>query len=149
MATQLTHAIREQLRESGQDPTNFAAEFDLWKSRGSNGEYSSYLFGKDGAYGTPEVNGLPNTLRHVHLVPLLDMPALMRWTKDWRRQTRKRSDRHLVYVSDPYYGHLLLWILDEPGSHEIALMKSPEDRTLMLQFAAVADHFIQTGEIAA
>lgn len=138
MATQLTHAIREQLRESGQDPTNFAAEFDLWKSRGSNGEYSSYLFGKDGAYGTPEVNGLPNTLRHVHLVPLLDMPALMRWTKDWRRQTRKRSD-----------GHLLLWILDEPGSHEIALMKSPEDRTLMLQFAAVADHFIQTGEIAA
>jgi len=149
LATKLTEAIRNQLRESGLDPTNFAAEFDLWKSRGPNGEYSSYLFGKDGAYGSPEVNGVPNTLRHVHLVPLKDVSTLTRWDKDWRRRTRKRSDRHLVYVSDPYYGHLLLWILDEPGSHEIALMKSPDARQLMLQFATVADHFIQTGEIIA
>lgn len=149
MATRLTDAIRAQLRESGQNPTNFAAEFDLWKSRGSAGEYDSYLFGKDGAYGTPRVNGAPNTLRHVHLVPLNDVAALPRWEKDWARRTRKRSDRHLVYVSDPYYGNLLLWILDEPGSHEIAVMKTPEDRELMLQFAAVAEHFIQTGEVIA
>ena len=33
--------------------------------------------------------------------------------------------------------------------HEIALMKSPDARQLMLQFATVADHFIQTGEIIA
>lgn len=149
MATKLTDALRAQLRESGQNPTNFAAEFDLWKSRGPNGEYSSYLFGKDGAYGAPKVNGAPNALRHVHLVPLKDLSALARWDKDWKRRTRKRSDRHLVYVSDPYYGHLLLWILDEPGSHEIATMKSPGDRELMLQFAAVADKFIQTGEVIA
>ena len=149
MATKLTDAICDQLRESGQNPTNFAAEFDLWKSHGANGEYSSYLFGKDGAYGAPEVNGVTNTLRHVHLVPLKDVVALPKWNNDWKRRTRKRSDRHLVYVSDPYYGHLLLWILDEPGSHEIALMRSAEDRTLMLQFAAVADIFIQTGEVGA
>lgn len=149
MATKLTDAIRDQLRESGQNPTNFAAEFDLWKSRGANGEYGSYLFGKDGAYVTPGVGGVPNTLRHVHLVPLLDVEQMSRWEKDWKRRTRKRSDRHLVYVSDQYYGHLLLWILDEPGSHEIAVMKTPEDRELMLQFAAVADHFIQTGEVIA
>ncbi len=149
MATKLTGAIREQLGELGQDPQNFAAEFDHWKSRGQGGEYSSYLFGKDGAYGTPTVNGARNALRHVHLVPLRNAVALGRWDSDWRRRTRKRSDRHLVYVSDAYYGHLLLWILDEPGSHEIALMRSPEDRTLMLQFAAVAERFIQTGEIIA
>ena len=112
-----------------------------------DGEYSSYLFGKDGAYGTPKVNGVSNTLRHVHLVPLKDVSALRQWDKDWRWLARKRSDRHLVYVSDSYYGHLLLWILDEPGSHEIALMKSADDRELMLKFAAVADRFIQTGEV--
>jgi mRNA interferase YafO len=149
LATKLTDAICDQLSESGQDPTNFAAEFDHWKSRGPNGEYSSYLFGKDGAYGAPKVNGAANTLRHVHLVPLKDASELPRWNQGWSRRTRKRSDRHLVYVSDPYYGHLLLWILDEPGSHEIALMKSPEDSKLMRQFAAVADRFIQTGEVTA
>lgn len=149
MATKLTDALRALLRESGEDPTNFAAEFDLWKSRGPNGEYGSYLFGKDGAYVTPTVNGVPNKLRHVHLVPLKDMASISRWDVDWRRRTRKRSDRHLVYVSDPYYGHLLLWILDEPGSHDVALMSTPEDRQLMNQFAEVADHFVQTGEVGA
>ena len=116
---------------------------------GAEGEYSSPLFGKDGAYGTPFVDGEPNVLRHVHLVPLSDLTALKRWNLDWTRRARKRSDRHLVYVSDPYYGHLLLWILDEPGSHEIALMDTPEDRKLMLQFAQVAAHFIHTGEVIA
>lgn len=149
MATRLTDAICAQLQELGQTPNNFASEFDHWKSRGPNGEYSSYLFGKDGGYVAPGVGGVPNTLRHVHLVPLLDVEQMSRWDRDWKRRTRKRSDRHLVYVSDPYYGHLLLWILDEPGSHEIALMTSPEDRDLMHQFAAVADHFIQTGEVIA
>lgn len=147
MATKLTDAIRDQLRESGQDPGNFAAEFDHWKSMCPDGEYNSYLFGKDGAYGTPKVNGVSNTLRHVHLVPLKDMSAINRWGKDWRKRTRKRSDRHLVYVSDSRHGHLLLWILDEPGSHEVALMKNPDDRKLMLKFAVVADRFIQTGKI--
>lgn len=149
MATQLTESLRALLRESGQDPTNFAAEFDLWKSRGPNAEYSSYLFGKDGAYVAPAVNGAPNTLRHVHLVPLKDVTAIARWDIHWGRRARKRSDRHLVYVGDPYYGYLLLWILDEPGSHDIARMDTSGDRQLMLRFAAVADHFIQTGEILA
>ena len=88
-------------------------------------------------------------LRHVHLVPLKDMTAMPQWEKAWKRRARKRSDRHLVYVSDPYYGHLLLWILDEPGSHDIAKMQTPDDRKLMQQFAQVADHFIQTGEVIA
>lgn len=149
MATKLTEAIREQLRESDEDPTNFAAEFDLWKSRGPSGEYDSYLFGKDGAYGSPKVNGKSNILRHVHLVPLKDVSTTSQWDRDWNRRTRKRSDRHLVYVSDAYHGHLLLWILDDPGSHAIALMHTPEDKELMKRFAVVADRFIQAGEIIA
>lgn len=149
MATRLTDALRGLLRESGEDPDNFAAEFDHWKSRGPNGEYSSYLFGKDGAYNTPKVNGVPDILRHVHLVPLKEPGALAQWKKAWKRFGRKTSDRHLVYVSDAYHGNLLLWILDEPGAHDIALMRTPEDAQLMRQFAVVADHFIQTGEISA
>lgn len=149
MATKLTDAIRSQLIAIGKDASNFAAEFDHWKAKGAVGEYESYLFGKDGAYGAPHVGGKSNTLRHVHLIPLMEMTAFARWNRDWRRKTRKTSDRHLVYVSDPYYGHLLLWILDEPGSHDIARMQTPEDRRLMLQFVAVAEHFIQTGEVAA
>lgn len=116
---------------------------------GPVGEYESYLFGKDGAYVNPGVDGVQRVLRHVHLVPLKDPHALRKWDKGWRRRARKCSDRHLVYVSDPRHGHLLMWILDEPGSHDIALMKSEDDRQLMRQFAAVAAHFIQTGKVLA
>lgn len=147
MATQLTGALREQLCELGLDPDNFAAEFDHWKSIGD--EYSSYLFGKDGAYSRPVVNGQPNTLRHVHLVPLADPVALQRWDKAFQRGSRKTSDRALVYVSDSYYGNLLLFILDEPTAHEVSLMKTTEHRQLMHQFAAVADKFIHAGEVLA
>lgn len=149
MATRLTDALRAQLRESKQDPSSFAVQFDLWKARGAEGEYDSYFFGKDGAYGVPAVNGVFNTLRHVHLVPLLQPSALSDWKRAWSRRGRKTSDRHLVYVTDAYYGHLLLWILDEPGSHQTARMEDDASRKLMLLFAAVADHFIQTGEIIA
>jgi mRNA interferase YafO len=62
---------------------------------------------------------------------------------------RKVSDKALVYVSDLYHGHLLLFILDEPQAHQIARMQTPEDEELMKAFAAVADRFIQTGEITA
>jgi hypothetical protein len=42
-----------------------------------------------------------------------------------------------------------LAILDEPQAHQIARMQTPEDEELMKAFAAVADRFIQTGEITA
>lgn len=149
MSTKLTEGIRAQLCAIGQIPGNFAAEFDHWKSLGVQGEYDSYLFGKDGAYSTPKVNGQSNTLRHVHLVPMADAVALAKWNQGWRRRSRKLSDRALVYVSDPYCGNLLIFILDEPSAHAISRMTTPDDRQLMHQFAAVADHFIQTGEIVA
>lgn len=149
MATRLTDALRDLLVEQGVSPDNFAAEFDHWKSLGERGEYSSRMFGKDAAYAAPRVDGVPHTLRHVHLVPLKDADALVKWGIDWSRGRRKTSDRALVYVSDPYYGHLLLYILDEPSAHSVAKMQTPDDRELMEQFAMVAAHFIQTGEIQA
>lgn len=147
MATRLTFALRALLLARNEDPDNFAAEFDHWKSLGDNGEYASFLFGKDGAYSSPKVNGDPNTLRHVHLVPLSDPGQLTRWNQAFRRRSRKTSDRALVYVSDPYCGNLLIYILDEPDAHEVARMGTPKHKTAMLQFAAIADHFIQTGEV--
>lgn len=147
MATKLTNALRALMLAKGEDPENFALEFECWKELGVRGEYSSYLFGKDGAYSTPRVNGTPNTLRHVHLVPLLNSEHLTRWRIAFRRRSRKTSDRALVYVSDPKHGHLLIFILDEPDAHEVARMGTQKHKTVMLQFATIADHFIQTGEI--
>lgn len=140
-------ALRALMLAQNEDPDNFAAEFDHWKSLGDSGEYASFLFGKDGAYSAPKVNGAPNALRHVHLVPLSDAGQLTRWNQAFRRRSRKTSDRALVYVSDPYCGNLLIYILDEPDAHEVARMGTPKHRTAMLQFAAIAEHFIQTGEV--
>lgn len=149
MATRITDALRDLLTEQGRNPDNFAAEFDHWKSLGDRGEYSSRMFGKDAAYAAPQVDGVPHVLRHVHLVPLKDPDALSKWGRDWHLRRRKTSNRALVYVSDSYYGHLLLYILDEPAAHAVARMETNDDRELMEQFAMVAAHFIQTGEIQA
>lgn len=75
------------------DPANFATEFDAWKASGEAGEFSNYLFGKDGAYIAPKVGGQANVLRHVHLVPLKD-PDKLRGPKKQRSRVslRKRSN---------------------------------------------------------
>lgn len=149
MATSFTAVLRNQLIQLAEDPANFAAEFDRWKAEGEAGEFDSLLFGKDSAYIAPAVAGLPNVLRHVHLVPLFDARTKELWIKRWQRRSRKTSDRALVYVSDQAHGHLLIYILQEPLAHEIASMKTPEHWRLMHQFAKVAEHFIQTGRIIA
>lgn len=147
MATFVSHALRQLLQSQGSNPDNLAAEFQNWESLGQEGEYSSLLFGKDGAYSIPTVNGFPNVLRHVHLAPLANAVALARWEKDFRRRSRKTSDRALVYVSDDYHGHLLLYILDEPDAHAVARMATDDHRRLMLAFATIAERFVHTGEI--
>ncbi len=137
------------MRELGEDIALFADLFDAWKSTGAAGEFESGIFGKDGAYASPSVGGQRYLLRHVHLVPLSDPGALAAWERDWKTRSRKTSDRVLVYVSDDVHGHLLLFILEEPGAHAVALMKTPEHRELMENMAAVADAFCQAGIIAA
>lgn len=149
MATSFTAVLRDQFIALGEDPANFAAEFDRWKSSGERGEYDSPLFGKDGAYSSPPVNGQPNLLRHVHLVPLSDSAQLKVWHVKWRQRARKTSDRALVYASDARHGHLLLFILVEPHAHAIAQMRTPEHRATMQGLAAVAGRFIHDGTIIA
>ncbi len=149
MATQLTNALRALIVGLREDPDNFAAEFDHWKSLGERGEYSNILFGKDGAYSTPVVNGAANILRHVHLVPLLDVKKLAQWNRHHQRRSRKTSDRALVYASDARHGNLLIYILDEPDAHGIARMRTHKHRAAMLRFAAIAERFILAGEIIA
>ncbi len=135
--------LRRQLVALGEDPDNFADEFNAWKAKGAAGEYDNYMFGKDGAYGTR----LPQSLRHVHLVPLADAAALAAWNTQWFRRGRKVSDRALVYASDATHGHLLIFILNEPDAHRVARMQSPAAVTLMLKLAKIAERFIQDGAV--
>ena len=125
------------------------AQFAAWKAAGEAGEYASYLFGKDGGYIVPLVNGQRYVLRHAHLVPLADAAALRIWEAQWRRRSRKTSDRVLIYVSDAAHGHLLIYILEEPTAHAVAKMRTSAEKQVMDQFAAIAEAFILRGEVIA
>lgn len=142
MVVRITKVLEIALQEDGLDPLLFAEDFAHWKS---GDEYGSYFFGKDCAYIKPDVDGVPYVLRHVHLVPLGDEDQLIKWNKNWKFQTRKTSDRALVYVSDEKGNHLLIFILDEPDAHDIAAMKTAEHREIMEGLAHVAAAFIDTG----
>lgn len=147
MTTRCTNALSNQISALGEDVTNFLSQFDNWKSLGSHGEYSSRLFGKDGAYSSPTVGGKSNTLRHVHLLPISDPEQLKVWNKRFDKKSRKTSDRALVYVSDETHGHLLIYILAEPDAHRVAQMSTSDDSNLMRKLAAIADTFIHNGSI--
>ena len=123
--------------------------FQTWKQ---DNEYGHYLFGKDSAYAKPSVDGMPYQLRHVHMVPLSDDAQLKRWNAAWRRQSRKTSDRVLVYVERSAGGradYLLIYLLPEPDAHSIARMATHEHRELMDGFANVAAAFIDDGSVIA
>ena len=78
-----------------------------------------------------------------------DLQKLTIWEKLWKRRTRKTSDRVLVYTSNTRGDHLLIFILDEPTAHDIAKMKSTEDKQLMERLAAVAAAFLYDGSVIA
>lgn len=147
MRTQATAYLRAQLISLGHAERAFCDAFHAWKSSFPSGEYSSPLFGKDGAYTSPKLQG--GDLRHVHLAPVADQAALARWLTQHRRRGRKVSDRVLVYASSDYSGHLLIAILDEPGAHDIARMATPEDAQIMRRLARIADDFLCFGKVIA
>jgi hypothetical protein len=144
-----TDALREQFAELGADLPAFVQKFCEWKSLGPAGEYSSYFFGKDVPFLRPTLAEPGGELRHVHLVPLLDKPALADWDKKHLRGSRKTSNRILAYVGGGRGSHLLLYILAEPTAHDVMKMQTEDDRTLMKQFAQVADVWLRTGEVIA
>lgn len=145
----VVHATQKLIAqfETVDEFNEFALAFSEWKDRGSDGEYHSYLFGKDSAYISPKVDGIPYTLRHVHLVPIKQADLLARWNKAFKTKSRKTSDRVLVYVDDGSKNMLLIFILPEPDAHDIAKMQTVEDKAIMLGFAEVAGAFLDTGEI--
>jgi mRNA interferase YafO len=134
-ATICARVLQRQLGALGVDAANFALEFQNWKSMGAAGEYDSYLFGKDGAYGSR----VSAALRHVHLVPIADVAALAVWNRQWTRRGRKVSDRALVYAAAQSYGNLLIFIFNEPDAHRVARMQSSADAELMLKLSKIAE----------
>ncbi|UBQ55455.1 type II toxin-antitoxin system YafO family toxin [Alysiella filiformis] len=140
--------ITANLRTSLRHADVFISEFRQWKSTGETGENDFYLFGKDGAYTTPQVNGEPYVLRHVHLLPLTDTTQLAKWQRNWQTGARRTSNRALVYVQDGNR-FLLIDILNEPFAHEIAQMKTEQHRLIMRNFAKIAEQYIYHHEIIA
>jgi hypothetical protein len=147
MRVRITEALRTALANIGQNSAQLVRDFGDWKSLGPAGEYSSEIFGKDGAYRAPSVGGVVYKLRHVHLIPLLDRPKRRRWLEKFRVRGRKTSNRVLVYAEDGRGNYLLIFILNEPSAHDIAEMRTARDRETMKGFAAVAEAFLHDGTV--
>lgn len=140
--------ITENLRFALPNYQSLVNHFHEWKQAGEQGENDFYLFGKDGAYIAPKVNGESYVLRHVHLIPIADPMQLTKWRTNWQRGARRTSDRALVYVQDGKR-FLLIDILNEPFAHEIAQMKTEQHRLIMNNFAKIAESYIYHSEIIA
>ena len=123
----------------------FCDEFAAWRKAGTH-----VLFGKDDPYRKPLVDGEPK-LMHVHLMPSVNKGDHDLWMKRWnlkRPSSHRTSDHALVYISDNF-GALLIAILDEPGAHSVADMRTPENKATMAGFAAVAEAFLANGSVIA
>jgi hypothetical protein len=142
----ISRALHAQLIDSGVQPEAFAKEFTLWKADWPQREFSHQLFGKDGAYVAPLVDGERYRLRHVHIVPF-NTHSRKRWFDVLRRRGRKTSDRHLVYVGDDNGNFGLIYILDEPDAHRVALMRTAKERAVMNAFAIIAENFLCDGSL--
>jgi len=109
------------------------------------------LFGKDSPYRKPKVDGDPK-LMHVHLMPSVNKGDNDLWMKRWRLNrpaSHRTSDMALVYVLNDAGDFLLIAILDEPGAHAVADMRTPQSKATMERFAAVAEAFCSDGSIIA
>ncbi|WP_053067771.1 type II toxin-antitoxin system YafO family toxin [Muribacter muris] len=118
----------------------FVNRFREWKA---NGEESSYYFGKDGFY-SPIRSGL----KHVHLVPIINLQAKNHWDRNWKIGSRRTSDTCLVYVEDNH-DYLLISILPEPLAHAIAEQKEEKYRKTMAYFWQIAEQFFYYRNIIA
>lgn len=144
-----TKIIEDVFSNAGLDLEEFRSLFADWKNLGPNGEDEFYEFGKDVPYEKPHVNGQKNVLMHVHLVPIVDIEQKEKWDKNWKRHSRRTSNRSLVYVNDGSKQFLLIDIIPEPDGHEIPKMLTQEHKDIMEFYAEIADKFIYSGSIIA
>lgn len=91
-------------------------EFEAWAAEGY--EETQMLFGRDSAFGWPK-EAVEVGLRHVHLMPTVDDPALIDWIDKHEAGRAKTSDRILVYVMHDYDPSLVKFIaILDPDGHE-------------------------------
>lgn len=129
----------------GDDKATFIDRFCDWKK---GGEFKSYFFGKDGGYRAPTLDFPDSYLMHVHLVPLHDVDKLAAWKKSFKHESRKTSNRVLIYAQRSSTQYLLIAILEEADDpHTIADMTTQEAKDIMYAYAAIANRYIESGEI--
>lgn len=125
---------------SAQSSQDLIEAFKWWKEDVGR-EFKSPFFGKDSGLIRPKVDGRDYALRHCHLIPLNDERALSRWKADFRRESRKTSDRVLIYAQDDedYY---LIDVVDDPGAHQIMRMVDSQGYSFMARCAREASSFL-------
>lgn len=137
----VSHQLEEAAKAAKIDLTKLVEQFAWWKADPDR-EFRSFWFGKDGAYQSPDVDGRPYELRHCHLPPSSE-PAKTRWAAVFKKLGRKTSDRVLVYARRKNGDYLLIYVLDEPGAHEIAEMRTKDHERLMRALAEMAAVFLE------
>lgn len=146
MGTKITQALKSKLDGNfgvGAGDA-FCDEFVSWRKSGVH-----VAFGKDSSYRKPLVDG-EERLMHVHLIPSVNQGDHDLWMKRWRLKrpaSHRTSDHILVYVADDFGDYLLIEILEEPGGHSVADMRTPENVAIMEGFAATAEAFRLNGSI--
>ena len=78
---------------------------------------------------------------------MLDHQARAAWEAAYARDGKRTSDRVLIYVKADNGDFLLIAILAEPDAHDVAEMKTKEDRETMAGFVVVAEEFLTDGSI--
>src|SRR4051812_23613235 len=111
MGIKITQALNSKLDQNfGAGAARvFCDEFSSWRKAGAH-----VLFGKDGPYRKPLVDG-EERLMHVHLLPGVNKGDHDLWMKRWRLQrpaSHRTSDHILVYAADERGDFLLIEILE-------------------------------------
>jgi hypothetical protein len=146
MGTKITKALHSKLETTvGKGTADaFASEFAAWKKTGKH-----FAFGRDSAYREPKVGVEDYKLRHVHLMPGISQKDIDAWERHWKQGRERKSDHALVYAADDRGNFLLIGILDEPGAHAVARMKTQKHKATMEGYAAIAEAFRHDGSIIA
>ena len=80
------------------------------------------------------------------MVPLNDELALLRWNTAWERGSgRRTSDRYVLYADGgTREGLLMIWIIDDPGAHDLWL---PANKEYLSTLEDVAEQFCVFGRM--
>lgn len=119
---------------------DLADEFRWWKADPAR-EYDSPWFGKDSKLLRPTVDGVAYVISHCHLIPKNSTEDRVRWQREFRRRSRKTSDRVLFYIEDAGK-FFLVDIVDDPGAHEIMRMTDRNGKAFMQKCADQAKTFL-------